>query len=202
VTGFTLKQTIGRTRNIAKQWRPGKTERKVQELAHRRATRQLPRVSPERFSLAQQDYLDWESFSLWVQAIVESERCVPPNIRPILEARCPGFLEYEKKCRETHSMQYSPLPLLLLEWIHDRVFAQAKEEGWLDALIFFSVRHSYSQRTWVYWEHCEDEWKRNRPPRYPTFDEWRLAAESWKGSGPDGPEMKLVRRDSRVKGAT
>jgi hypothetical protein len=179
--GLPVKQTVGRIRNKPKQWRPGKAERRVQELARRRATRQLLRVPWDRFSKAQQEYLDWEDFSLWVRAIVESEGRVPDSISRILQERCPGFLEYERKCRETRPKQASPLPLLLLEWIHDRVFAHAKQERWLDALLFFSVRDPYSQCTWAYWEHCEDKWKRKRPTGYPSFEEWRLAAENWRG---------------------
>jgi hypothetical protein len=181
--GLPVEQTVGRIRNKPKHWRPGKAERRVQALARRRATRQLLRVPWDRFSKAQQEYLDWEDFSLWVRAIVESEGRVPAQVSRILQERCPGFLEYETKYRERHPKRASALPLLLLEWIHDRVFAKAKEEGWLDALIFFSVRDPHSRCTWAYWEHCEDEWKRKRPTRYPSFDEWRLAAENWKACG-------------------
>lgn len=197
-----MKQSVERTRSKPQQWRPGKVERRVQELALRRATRQLLRVPEDRFSQAQQEYLGWESFSLWVRAIVDAQGCVPGSICRILRQRCPGFLEWEKHYREAHSKQTSPLPLLLFEWIHDRVFANAKEEGWLDALIFFSVRDPYSQRAWAYWEHCKDEWSRRRPARNPSFEEWRLAAESWKGCGPGGRGMKLVRRYSPAKSAT
>jgi hypothetical protein len=186
VMGLFVKQTAGRTRNKTKQWRPSNNERRVQELARRRATRQLLRVSSERFSQAQQEYLDWESFSLWVRAIVEAEGGVPSWIKRVLQERCPRFLEFEGRCRAAHPKQTAPLSLLLLEWIHNDVFAKAKEEGWLDALIFFSIRDLYSQRTWAYWEHCEDEWSRGRPTRYPSFDEWGLAAKHWNARGAVG----------------
>jgi hypothetical protein len=186
---LSVKQSVGRTRNKPKQWRPGKAERRVQELARRRATRQLLRVPWDRFFQAQQKYLGWEAFSLWVRMIVEAHGRAPASIYGILQARCPGFLEYERRCRETHPKQASPLPLLLLEWIHDRVFANSKQEGWLDALTFFAIRDPYSQCTWAYWEHCEEEWKRKRPTSYPTFEEWRSAAENWKGCGPVGREQ-------------
>ena len=187
--GLPVEQTVGRIRNKPKQWRPVKAERRVQELARGRATRQLLRVPWDRFFQAQQEYLDWEAFSLWVRAIVEAQGCVPASIHQTLQVRCPGFLEHERKCREVHPRQTFPLPLLLLEWIHDRVFAHAKEEGWLDALIFFGVRDPYSQCMWAYWEHCEDEWKLKPPTSYPSFEEWRSAAENWKGCGVVGREQ-------------
>jgi len=180
---LSVKQRIGRTRTKPNQWHPGKTERRLQELARRRATRQLLRVSSERFSQAQQEYLDWESFSFWVRAIVEAEGDVPSWINRVLQERCPHFLEFERQCRRARPKQTSPLPLLLLEWIHDHIFARAKQECWLDALIFFSVREPYSQSTWAYWEHCEDKWKRKRPVQYPSLEEWRSAAQKWKETG-------------------
>ena len=187
--GLPVEQTVGHTRNKPKQWRLGKAERRVHELARRRATRQLLRVPWDRFFQAQQEYLDWEAFSLWVRAIVEAEGLVPASIHGTLQERCPGFLEYERKCRETHPKQTSPLPLLLLEWIHDRVFAHAKQESWLDALTFFAVRDPYSQCTWAYWEHCEEEWKLKPPTSYASFEEWGTAAKNWKGCGPVGREQ-------------
>jgi len=175
----SVNQIVRRAPNRPQQWRPGRAARRLQDLALRRAARQLLRVPWDRFSRAQQEYLGWESFSLWVRAVVDAEGRVPAQVRRVLQERCPGFLDYETQYRKTHLKRASPLPLLLLEWIHDRVFAHAKAEGWLDALIFFSVRHSHSQRTWTYWEHCEEEWKRKRPTRYPSFEEWGLACESW-----------------------
>jgi hypothetical protein len=178
---LSVKQSVGHARNRSKQLRPGRAERRVQEAARRRASRQLLRVSSDRFSQARQEYLDWEALSLWVRAIVDAEGRVPAQVSRNVQERCPGFLKYETQYRETHPKRASPLPLLLLEWIHEQVFAYAKQEGWLDALIFFSVRDPYSERTWAYWEHCKDEWSRRRPASYPSFDEWRLTAESWKG---------------------
>ena len=187
-----MKPVVERAQTKREQWRAGKLERKVQELARRRATRQLLRVPSDRFARAQQKYLHWESFSLWVRAIVEAEGGVPSWINRTLQERCPDFLEFERQCREAHCKQAAPLSSLLVEWIHDRVFAKAKEEGWLDALIFFSIRDPRSQRAWAYWEHCENEWKRKRPTRYPNFNEWRLQAETWKGCPPVGRKQLVA----------
>ena len=156
--------------------RPGRTGLRVQELARRRATRQLLPVPSDRFSLARQEYLDWESFSLWVRAVVGTEGRVPVWMTPVLRKRCPGFLEHARQCQSAHPKKPLHIPHLLLEWIHDHTFARVKEEGWLDGLIFYSVRDPYSQSTWAHCEECEDEWRRIRPARYPSFDEWRRAA--------------------------
>src|SRR5208282_5828422 len=105
----SVKQFLRRAPSKPRRWRPGKAERRVQELARRRATRQLLQVSWDRFFQAQQEYLGWEAFSLWVRAIVEAQGRVPASIYETLQERCPGFLEYEKECRETHPKRASPL---------------------------------------------------------------------------------------------
>jgi len=177
VMGVFMKQRVGRTQSKPKRWHPGRTERRIQELARRRATRQLLRVPENRFSQVQQEYLGWEAFTLWVRAVVGTEGRLPSWMIPVLQEHCPGFLEHARRCQSIRPKKSFHLPHLLLEWIHDHVFAWVKQEGWLDALIFYSVRDAYSQSTWAHCEQCEDEWSRIRPTRYPSFDEWRLAAD-------------------------
>ena len=172
-----MDQILGCENKTPNRRRPGKTGRRIQELARRHATKQLLRVPWDRFSQARQEYLGWESFSLWIRAVVGTEGHVPPWMTPVLSERCPGFLEHARLCQLAHPKKPLHIPHLLLEWIHDRVFARVKQEGWLDALLFYSVRDPYSQSTWAHCEQCEDEWSRIRSTRYPSFDEWRLAAD-------------------------
>lgn len=163
--------------------RPTKLERRVQDLARQRAARQLLRVSSNRFQKAQREYLAWEAFSLWVRAILNVEERPPAWMLEILRKGCPGFLQPEERYRRPRRWQSGPLPLRLLEWIHNHIFSDAKREGWLDALIFHTVRNPRSQRTWAYWEQCEGEWRRKRPRAYPSFEEWSRAVEKWKMPG-------------------
>jgi hypothetical protein len=166
-----------------KEWQPSKLERRVQDTARKRAERQLLRVSAKRFQKAQQDYLEWEAFSLWVRAIIEAQGHPPAWMLEILEKRCPGFLQPEEGHQKTRRRESGPLPLRLLEWIHNHIFSDAKREGWLDALIFHTVREPRSQRTWAYWHQCGSEWKRKRPRAYPSFEQWLRAAEKLRTPG-------------------
>jgi hypothetical protein len=171
---------VGLINHGNKEWCPTKLERRVQERARRRAKRQLLRVSPNRFKKALQEYLEWESFSLWVRAIVDVERILPAQILETLQKRCPGFLQSERQSQRARTRQANLLPLHLLEWIHNHIFSDAERDGWLDALVYYTVRDPRSQRTWAYWEQCEDEWMRKRPRAYPSFEEWCRAVEKWK----------------------
>lgn len=174
---------MGHVRHNSEEWRPTPTERRIQSLACRRAMRQLLRVSPGRFRRAVREYLEWEAFSLWIRAIIDSSRRPPACVMEALQKRCPGFLPNEQAASKLRQGDSDPLPLRFLGWVHNNIFAKAKREGWLDALIFYSVRDPRSQQMWAYWEHCEREWKRKRPRSYPSFERWLHAAKTWRRPG-------------------
>jgi len=135
---------------------------------------QLMRVPWDRFHKAYEEYLCWEALALWVRAVVETEGSAPSWLVATLKKRCPGFIENEALLNEPRLLGFR-----VHEWIHNRVFGLAKQEGWLDALMFYGVRDLRSQNTWAYWEHCQHEWHRRRPSSYPNFDEWLRLARNY-----------------------
>ena len=155
-----------------------KLERRVGHFASRRARRQLMQVPWNRFHKAYEEYIRWQAFALWARAVVESEGFAPSWLKAILRKRCPGFAE-----EAARSNRPELLGLELLRWVQNRAFGHAKEEGWLDALVFYGFRDARSQGSWEYWGHCESEWKKRRPTSFPTFVEWRRSALNWKLHG-------------------
>jgi hypothetical protein len=156
------------------RWRPTGVERRIQRIAQIRATRQLMRIPWDRFRKAYHGYARWEGLALWVRAIVETEGTIPHLVVATLAEECPGFLSARKNLDTS-----SPLGLSLQEWIHQRVFAAAHHECWLDALVFYGARSLRSQITWAYWEHCGEVWDRRRPSSYPAFKQWLREAEGY-----------------------
>jgi hypothetical protein len=69
-----------------------------------------------------------------------------------------------------------PLPLRLEDWIGDHIFSFAKQEGWFNAITYYAVRDPRYQRAEVCWSECVEKWKKSKPIRYPSFDEWKDAA--------------------------
>lgn len=132
----------------------------------------------DRFHKAYEEYIRWQAFVLWVRAVVELEGCAPSWLEAILRKRCPGFAT-----EAARSNKPEQLGLQLLPWVHNQVFGFAKEEGWLDALVFFGFRDTRAQGYWAYWEHCESEWKKRRPASFPTFVQWMRSALSGKLEG-------------------
>ena len=155
-----------------------KLERRVGDIASRRACRQLMQVPWDRFHKAYEEYIRWQAFALWARAVVELEGNAPSWLEAILRKRCPGFAE-----EAARSNKPELLGLQLLPWVHNQVFGFAKQEGWLDALVFYGFRDTRSQGYWTYWEHCESEWKKRRPAPVPTFAQWRRSALSRKLHG-------------------
>jgi len=111
---------------------------------------------------------------LWARTVVESEGSTPSWLDAILRKRCPGFAEEAARSNQPELLGFQLLP-----WVQNQAFAFAKEEGWLDALVFYGFRDARSKGSWEYWEHCESEWKKRRPKSFPTFAEWRRSALSW-----------------------
>jgi hypothetical protein len=153
-------------------------ERRVGHIASRRARQQLMQVPWDRFDKAYEEYIRWQAFVLWARAVVELKGSAPSWLEAILRKRCPGFTEEAARSNEPET-----LSLQLLPWVHKQKFGLAKEEGWLDALVFYGFRDTRSQGSWMYWEHCDSEWKKRRPASVPTFAQWRRSALSWKLQG-------------------
>ena len=168
----------------AKSRRPGSPELRVQEMARREASRQSQLVPWERLLQARTDYIEWEIFGFWVRSIVEAEDAIPDWLQNVLDTRCAGFLESERHYRKAHPRRTYFLPTRLSEWIDQHIFVEAHKQGWMQAITFYAVRDFRYHRAWSYWEHCEEEWKRRSPGSYPSFKEWRLAAESWDAKPP------------------
>jgi hypothetical protein len=155
-----------------------KLERRVGHIASRQARRQLMQVPWDRFHKAHDEYIRWQAFVLWARAILELEGSAPSWLEAILRKRCPGFAE-----EMARSNKPELLGLQLLSWVHNQTFGFAKDEGWLDALVFYGFRDIRAQGYWAYWERCESEWKKREPASIPTSLQWRRSALSWKLQG-------------------
>lgn len=153
-------------------------ELRASALATRQARRQLLRVSWNPFHKAYEEYPRWQGLSLWTRAVVACHEQTPAEVLGTLRKHCPEFVESEVFVCEPNLMDFR-----LLEWVHNTKFGDAKEQGWLDALTFYGVRHLRSRAVWDYWEHCENGPGRMSSIRFPPFDEWWQSAMEMKLCG-------------------
>ncbi len=165
-------------------------ERNAQESARRRANVQLMRVPWAKFRKAYEEYPHWQGLALWAQLIVATQSGVPAWLVTELRRRCPGLIEEE-------SANPKIVDLPLLSWLHNRHFQEANQQGWLEALAFYGVRHARAECVWTYWEHCDQEWNTTPPNPLPTFDEWWQEAQSSARHRPDRPIDLLKAVESR-----
>ena len=165
---------MGLEKHTRRQWRPTKLEQSIEKMARRRATKQLLHVPWDRFRETCARYPRWLGFTLWTKAILAAEGHTPSWLIAELKTHFPDFSD-----NEALTVGSGLLDLRLREWIHTKVFREAKGDGWLDALIFFGVRDLRAQAVWAYGEHCESEWETKRPGMYPSFKKWWETARQY-----------------------
>lgn len=149
-------------------------ELRVQAIANREATKQLLRIPWGRFRRAYDEYPRWQALALWGEVVLGTGTRGHSSLLATLNKHCPGFVAGRSQLRLSE-----PLALNLLEWVHSHRFGYAKQEYWLDALIFYGVRHPLSRGAWAYWENSEAEWNRKRAASVPTFERWWRSALQW-----------------------
>jgi hypothetical protein len=90
-----------------------------------------------------------------------------------------------------------PLSLGLEDWIESHVFAEPKQQGWFNAIMFYAVRDPRYQRAEVCWSESVAQWKEAKPTRYPTFEEWRSRAEACDDAARLSPEIRKIRAQAK-----
>jgi hypothetical protein len=148
----------------------------------RRALASSKKVAPEHLAAAVSRYIDWEAFAYWVRAALERSEPLPREVARGLDERCPGFLEFHGRSSSEAFHPFSDL----LRWIGEHFFAEAIVEGWFDAIVHLAGMHPRAVRTMDYADHCDELWGANLPQPYPSFAEWRRAADAYVET--DSPE--------------
>jgi len=148
---------------------------RIEQLARERAEQQARRVPWQHLHEACNQYIEWQEFFLWVRSIIESEGGIPSWLAPVLDERCPGFLPTAKEL-QPKGIRTRPLALRLEDWIEEHAFVVAKDQGWFNAITYYSARDPRYQRAEVCWSECVKQWKRNKPLQYPSFEEWSVMA--------------------------
>ena len=136
---------------------------------HRAMRDQSLRVAWSDLADACERLIEWRSFGLWTRAVIDAEGRLPEWLKESVDQRCPGLFEDQRR-----SGRHDSLWLDISAWTDDRVFTDARDGGWLEALHYYSGRNPLSEQIWRHWEHTESEWRTRKPERYPTFDEWQM----------------------------
>jgi hypothetical protein len=147
----------------------------------RRIIKAIRAIGPERLAEAVAQYIDWEAFTYWLRSLLEADTKFPETVAKEVQRRCPGFLERDEALRSTLSPDnYTRRWKALVEWGENRFFVEARKEGWLDALVSYARAHPRSARTVDYWVfYWDEQWSARPLGIYPSFEEWRQAADDY-----------------------
>ncbi len=147
----------------------------------RQIIKQCRKVTPECLAEAVIQYSEWEALTYWLRSLLETDTEFPVVVTQELKSRAPDFLVSDKELRCTLAQEhYSQRWKALLKWGSDHLFTDARQEGWFDALVYCSQAHPRSVRTIDYWVFYWDEhWSRLPLASYPSFREWRHAADGF-----------------------
>jgi hypothetical protein len=165
-------------------------QQRIESKSRGEAERQARKVSWLTLLECRKRYIEWEAFTLWAHAVEEAEHQAPEWLARVVAGRCPGIASQkgEKlwKCLDT--------------WKHETLFAKPNREGWMRGVSFFAVRELAYARNWAYWAYCEQQWSVRRPAFYPSFDDWRSAAEDCPGEVLDSSGLRKERK-AQIKAA-
>ena len=164
--------------NQRRRLRRAAVGQKLQRFARSRAHEQALSVPWQRLLGSRDDYVDWMEFYYWCRSIIDSCGRIPVSLRADLDVRCPEFLESERQYESVQKRGDRSPSLRLLAWIEDHFFAEAKNEGWFNAIRYYAAHDLSCLRVEAYWREFVRESK-NAVCSFVPFQDWlRSAAQS------------------------
>ena len=153
----------------------------------RRLIKLSRRVSPRTLRQAVDRYIEWEAFAYWARTALESGCPLPASVERELKRRCPGFLEVGAAV-STANLKEEPHCRFdrMIKWIEDHEFAGAMKRRWFDVLLYQARLHPRHARVIDYWHDWEAEWEKHPSSKYPSFAQWKKAADRYTFELDDG----------------
>jgi hypothetical protein len=148
----------------------------VREQVKAKALEQAKGVPWPRLADAVEEANRWQIFSLWVRGVVDAAHGIPPVVEREIEARIPGFLARVADDMQVALKQDTPghrLWTLIDAWVTVNVLLDAKSQGWLDAVNYFSSMSMTYMKAWAHWERVNREWRTNPPTEWPSYQQWQ-----------------------------
>jgi hypothetical protein len=122
-------------------------------------------------------YLNWEALLWWLRPL--SHAYLPPHVTSELKRKCPGIFKNQNSRRFQGAQKESKIWRQLLRKAQENCLSDAKQAGWLDAALKLARSHPLHVRLLLYGKRWAKAWPRNRTRAYPSFRQWRQAAEGY-----------------------
>lgn len=124
-------------------------------------------------------YLDSEALVLWLSPLLISDIKLPRHVISELERRCPGILATQKLEIPRRDQDNSKIWRRLIKWGKDRSLTEAREADSLQLLLQRVRSNPLHVRLVHYGKYWAREWSGSRVRFYPSFREWRRAADRY-----------------------
>jgi hypothetical protein len=177
--------------------RGGELVDRVREQTERRALKQASLVPWKRLAEASEEYTDWQVFTLWLRAVVESAGSIPPIVEEELDSRMPGLLGRVRRGVEAAVKNGDSAGARIWQDVSRRVeidrFVGAKRAGWLDAVRYYSSMSLRSMKAWSHWENSDKQWRAEPPKYFPNYARWQSeVADVAKLSNPNSTAQQVL----------
>ena len=138
-----------------------------QVAVDRRMREQALKVPWRDIAAALDRLIEHECFALWARAIADAELAIPEWLLASIEHWYPGFGSSRRSPRSHESVWED-----LVSWIDDHICTAARDNGWIEALHYYSGQDPRSKDAWTLWALSESAWQNQKPSKYPSFEEW------------------------------
>jgi hypothetical protein len=147
----------------------------------RQAQKMMPcgKISYRDLSRAVEKYLDWEALALWLRPLLASDVKLPRRVISELKRRCPGILGAQGRGTRRPDGENSKIWRRLIKWGNDHSLREASEADSLQLLLQRVRSHPLHVRLAHYGKYWAREWSGSCTRPYPSFDQWRLAADRY-----------------------
>jgi hypothetical protein len=138
-----------------------------------------PSPPSDRLAALVAQYIEWEAFAFWARLMVERHAKVPAEVATAIEQRWPGFLSQIQTQPTVKAEHATWFWRELLSWVESHVFADAKDELWLDTVRDAARTHLRGERIAAYWAYCGSQWRKHPPASDPSFEHWLRDADAF-----------------------
>jgi hypothetical protein len=137
------------------------------------------KASIARVARAIEGYVEWQAFAYWLRPLLEAKCELPARVAAGLERGCPGFLEFNNSHALGKQEEKGRAWRRLLAWIDDHFFSEARKQGWFETVVDQARNDPRHTRLVEFWKRWNKSWSQNPAVAYPSFGEWRRAADTY-----------------------
>jgi hypothetical protein len=137
------------------------------------------KISYCALGVAVDKYLDWEALVLWLRPLFSSNAKMPEHVMSELKRRFPGMLAKNNSEIPRRDQENSKIWRCLIKWGKDHFLRKAKEADSLEFLRQRVRSHPLHVRLVRYGKYWAREWSGSCARSYPSFREWRRAADRY-----------------------